>query len=180
MNRLPLLAWGLPLASLLLAPTVDAQPSDPQAGAGEKAAVRAVIDRLFDGMRAGDSTAVRATFAPSIRLMTVATPEGGGTVVRETPADQFVAAVGAPRSAVWDERIWDLAIRRAGPLASAWGPYAFYLGHEMSHCGTNAFQLARLGGTWKIVQITDTRRTDCIDFVPEAFVPEGARSEEQP
>ena len=133
----------------------------------EEVAVRAVIDRLFDGMRAGDSTAVRASFAPSMRLMTVATRDGG-SMLRETPADRFVEAVGSPHDAVWDERIWDVAIRRDGPLASAWVPYAFYLGDELSHCGTNAVQLAKLDEAWKIVQITDTRRTDCADFVPGA------------
>ena len=169
---MPMLALTRRLLSLgcllLLATTAAAQPPVTPDGAGEKAAVRAVIDHLFDGMRAGDSTAVRATFAPSIRLMTVATPASEGPLVRETPADQFVAAVGAPHDAVWDERIWDVAIRRDGPLASAWVPYAFYLGSEVSHCGANAFQLVRLEGAWKIVQITDTRRTDCSDFVPEA------------
>ena len=56
--------------------------------------------------------------------------------------------------------------RRAAGLA--WVPYAFYLGDRMSHCGTNAVQLAKRGGQWQIVQITDTRRSDCGDFVPEA------------
>ena len=147
---------------------VFALPALGQPSAGsEEVAVRAIIDRLFDGMRAGDSTAVRASFAPSMRLMTVATRDGG-PMLRETPADRFVEAVGSPHDAVWDERIWDVAIRRDGPLASAWVPYAFYLGDELSHCGTNAVQLAKLGGAWKIVQITDTRRTDCAGFVPEA------------
>ncbi len=148
-------------ACLLLAPPMAAQPAT-----GDEAAVRAVIDRLFDGMRAGDSTVVRSTFAPSMRLMTV-TRRGGEVVVSETPADRFVAAVGAPHEAVWDERTWDVEVRVDGPLAVAWVPYAFYLGDELSHCGTNAFQLAKLGGTWKIVQITDTRRADCGAFVPE-------------
>lgn len=52
-----------------------------------------------------------------------------------------------------------------GPLATAWTPYAFYLGDTLSHCGTNAFQLAKLKDDWKIIQITDTRRKDC--DVPE-------------
>lgn len=146
-------------ACVLLTLPATAQP----AGDGETA-VRAVVDRLFDGMRAGDSTAVRATFAPSMRLMTVMR-RGGEVVVTETPADRFVEAVGAPHEAVWDERIWDVEVRVDGPLAAAWAPYAFYLGERLSHCGTNAFQLAKLNGEWKILQITDTRRTDC--RVPE-------------
>lgn len=153
-------------ASFALALPASAQPSSDNTGR-EEAAVRAVIDRLFDGMRAGDSTAVRATFAPAMRLMTVATRDGD-TTLQETPSDRFVEAVGAPHEAVWDERVWDVEVRRDGALASAWVPYAFYLGEELSHCGTNAVQLAKLGGAWQIVQITDTRRTDCAGFVPAA------------
>ena len=130
--------------------------------------MRAVIDRLFDGMRAGDSSAVRATFAPSMRLMTVAAGKNDRVQLHGTPARRFVEAVGQPHDAQWDERIWGVEIRRDGPLASAWVPYAFYLGDRLSHCGTNAFQLAKLEGEWQIVQITDTRRTDCEAFVPEA------------
>ncbi len=148
------------LTCLLLALPAVAQPEDDA-----EAAVRAVIDRLFDGMRAGDGTAVRSTFAPSMRLMTVMSRDGE-VVVTETPADRFVAAVGAPHEQVWDERTWGVEVRVDGPLASAWVPYAFYLGEELSHCGTNAFQLAKLGGMWKIVQITDTRRTESCE-VPE-------------
>ena len=48
--------------------------ADSTASAGT-AAVRAVIDRLFDAMRAGDSSAVRRAFAPRMRLMTVAAGE---------------------------------------------------------------------------------------------------------
>lgn len=53
-------------ACLLIACPVAAQPADD-----DEAAVRAVIGRLFDGMRAGDSAVVHSTFASSMRLMTV-------------------------------------------------------------------------------------------------------------
>jgi hypothetical protein len=38
--------------------------------------------------------------------------------------------------------------------------YSFWLGTTFSHCGIDAFQLARLGSEWKIIAIADTRRTD--------------------
>ncbi len=140
----------------LLTLPAAAQPADDA-----EAAVRTVIGRLFDGMHAGDSTAVRSTFAPSMRLMTVMRRDGEVVVPRR------------PQAASW--RPWERRTSRSGgtevrvdgPLAAAWVPYAFYLGDRLSHCGTNAFQLAKLGGAWKILQITDTRRTDCGDFVPE-------------
>jgi len=125
-----------------------------------RAAVRATIDRLFDGMRAGDSAAVRAVFHDRARLYTARGPSDT-SAVEETPIDAFVAAVGRPHERTWDERIWDVDIRVDGPLASAWVPYAFYRGDRLSHCGVNAVQLVRTGDGWKIMQLTDTRRSDC-------------------
>ena len=143
---------------LLLALPAGAQP-DPSAASAEEA-VRATIDALFDGMRAGDSTAVRAVFAEGARLQTAVGPSDS-TAVRTTPIRDFVRAVGQPHEQVWDERIWDVEIRVDGPLASAWVPYVFYLGDEQSHCGVNAMQFVRRAEGWKILQITDTRRQEC-------------------
>lgn len=140
----------------------DRSPSPAQTAEQE---VRATIEALFDGMRAGDSTQVRAVFHENARLHTALGPsETGG--VRSTPVDSFVAAVGSPHEQVWDERIWDVEIRVDGPLASAWVPYVFYLGDERSHCGVNAVQLVKTGDGWRILQLTDTRRETC-DVPPE-------------
>jgi hypothetical protein len=138
-----------------------AQPGPPAPPSGPPAeAVRATIDALFDGMRAGDPAAVRRAFHPDARLHTALGP-ADTSAVSETSVDGFVAAVGQPRDRVWDERIWDVEIRVDGPLASAWVPYVFYLGEERSHCGVNAVQLVRIDAGWRILQLTDTRRSDC-------------------
>lgn len=47
-----------------------------------------------------------------------------------------------------------------GRLATAWTPYAFYLGGGLSHCGVNAFQLFNGKDGWSIIRITDTRRRE--------------------
>jgi hypothetical protein len=145
----------------VLAVTVHAQPNPPEPPARPDAqAVRATIDALFDGMRAGDSAAVRTVFHPNARLHTALGPTDS-TAVRATSIDAFAKAVGQPREKVWDERIWDVEIRIDGPLASAWVPYVFYLGDKRSHCGVNAVQLVRRSDGWKILQLTDTRRPEC-------------------
>ncbi len=146
-------------AASLLVPAAPAQSDDAPASSPE-AAVRATIDALFDGMRAGDSTAVRAVFTDGARLQTALGPSDT-TAVRTTPIDAFVEAVGQPHEKVWDERVWDVEIRVDGPLASAWVPYVFYHGDERSHCGVNAMQLVRRSDGWKILQLTDTRRRKC-------------------
>lgn len=153
------------LISVLLGAGAVAQPEPPAPPSSEAQAVRSTIAALFDGMRAGDSTAVRAVFHEQARLHTALGPSDTAAV-RSTPIDAFVRAVGQPRERVWDERVWDVEIQVDGPLANAWVPYVFYRGDERSHCGVNAMQLVRQADGWRILQLTDTRRQDC-DVPPD-------------
>jgi opacity protein-like surface antigen len=153
MKRLTLTAFALlASAALAAAPARAQQTSDADA-------VRAAIDGMFDGMRAGDSTMVRAAFHPTMRLQSVGRREGA-VVLREDSADAFVRAVGTPHVEVWDERLGDVEVRVDGDLAQAWMPYTFYRGETLSHCGVNAMHLVRTPQGWKITQITDTRRRE--------------------
>lgn len=135
----------------------------PLAAQSPEESVLEIVTRLFDGMRAADSAAVRATFHESARL--VATGGEGEDAVRFLPVDAFVRAVGNA-TGEWDERFWDPEVRIDGDLATVWTEYAFYLDGDFSHCGVDAFVLARTGEGWKIVSIADTRRTEGCD-VPE-------------
>jgi len=127
----------------------------------EEHAVRAVIDRLFDGMRAGDSTQVRSTFTPEATLYSNVLSPDGKAARRGGSIDNFVKAVGTPHDQVWDEKIWDVEIRVDDLMADAWVPYAFYLGSNLSHCGVNSFQFFKSEEGWKVTAITDTRSRDC-------------------
>ena len=148
-----LVALALCIAPLASAQTADSAESDAEA------AVRAAIADLFDGMRAADTTAMRATLHPAARLATTAAPDGSG--YQESPISAFLAAVaGAPVDL--DERLTDdYPVQVDGPLATAWTPYAFYAGGQFSHCGVNAFTLAETPDGWRIVHIMDTRRPAC-------------------
>lgn len=144
----------LPVAlAALLALPVAAQVS-------AEAAVQATITQLFDGMRAKDTTAIRATMHPEARLMT-AVNQNGQRSVQGAPIGQFLASVaGAPVEL--DEQIpEEYPILVDDGLAVAWTPYRFYAGEQFSHCGTNAFILALGDDGWQIVQIMDTRRREC-------------------
>lgn len=140
---------------IVLPAMAQSPPSSPEA-----AAVRATLDTLFDGMRAGDSAVVRTVFHPEARLHT-AHGASDSTSLDTTPVEAFVRAVGQPRDRPWDERIWDVEVRTDGPLAHAWVPYAFYVGEEFSHCGVNAVQFVQTADGWRIIQLIDTRRSDC-------------------
>lgn len=157
----PVTARGLAVLAItvgLVAPAF-AQPA-PSGPSSPDAAVRAVLDTLFDAMRAGDAAAVRRAFLPGARLQSI-TLQGDSAAVQTRSAAEFARAVGQPREATWDERVWDVEVRVDGPMATAWAPYVFYLGGERSHCGVNAIHLLRRSGAWRIQQITYTRRSSC-------------------
>jgi hypothetical protein len=144
------------LALLALALCAPAPASAQQPAAGEPLAT---VRRLFDAMRARDTLALRAVFHPAARLMGPASDSSGTPIVRVASVDDFVRAIGSARRYL-DERIYDPETRVDGDLATVWAPYDFYADSTLSHCGVDAFQLARLGSAWRIIQVADTRQRD--------------------
>ncbi len=132
---------------------------------GAETEIRAVIQRLFDGMRAGDSAMVRSVFDSAASFVSTSTRDGRPQIVPGS-VDRFVTAVGRPHDAVWDERIWDVEIRVDDNLAQVWTKYAFFLGEEFSHCGVDGFHLVRRAEGWKIVHLADTRRREGCEEPP--------------
>jgi hypothetical protein len=129
----------------------------------QDAAIRASVDKLFDGMRSGDSSGVRSVFIPQSTLTSVSTNAKDSVMTHVSKTDDFVAAVGKPHTEKWDERIYDVKISVDGPMAIVWAPYKFYRGEAFSHCGVNVFTMIKTKSGWKINAITDTRRkTDCL------------------
>ncbi len=122
--------------------------------------VKAAVDRLFTGMRTGDSSLVSQSFTNDATLQSVSLTLEGKVKVGKDAIAGFVKAVGTPHQEVWDERIYDLKIQVDGPMATVWAPYKFYLGEKFSHCGVNAFTLLKTENGWKIASITDTRRKE--------------------
>jgi hypothetical protein len=145
---------------IVLAAALVGSPARALAQENEDAAVMAVVDALFDAMRAGDSSAMRAVLHSSVTGASTFVREGVPTLTREASLEGFVQAVGTPHEEVWDERIWNTEVRVDGTLATVWTQYAFYAGEEFSHCGVDAFQLFRAEGGWKIFHIADTRRRE--------------------
>jgi hypothetical protein len=123
----------------------------------EKEDVKNTINRLFEGMRKGDSSMVHSTFSKGMILQSIAERNGNTEVRAEEPND-FLKAVGTPHTEVWDERITFDQVLIDGNLASVWTKYQFYLGNKFSHCGVNSFQLVKGQEGWKIVYLIDTRR----------------------
>lgn len=147
------LTFALLATTLTYAVNAATPPSD-------ETDARKVVDKLFDGMRNGDSTAVRSVFTKQCTLTSISKNASDSTVTHKGTVDSFVKAVGTPHKNKWDERIYDVKISIDGPMAVVWAPYKFYAGEKFSHCGVNVFNLIKTGSGWKINDITDTRRKD--------------------
>jgi ketosteroid isomerase-like protein len=156
------------LVLLLIIPVAAvAQEDDEQA-------VRAHVEALFDAMRASDAEAVAAHFhSEPASLYSVGRTAEGDVRVQVADLEQFAASVGNAPAGLLDEHLGPIEVRVDGDLATAYMPYAFYLGERFSHCGVNAFHLVRTADGWRTIHITDTRRkTDCHPSIaPESVEP---------
>lgn len=128
------------------------------AQSSDEASVRATITQMFTGMNKADSVALKPLFAPGARLQTVIN-KAGSVSVKEDPIAGFIISVGRAKAGSLDERLGTYTVQIDGDLATAFTPYQFYYDGQQRHCGANAFTLVRLGGTWKIQNIIDTRHT---------------------
>ncbi|HEX6309370.1 MAG TPA: nuclear transport factor 2 family protein [Longimicrobiales bacterium] len=142
----------LPSIVLLLAFAAPAAAQD-----ADEAAVREVIQRLFDGMRSRDTAMIRSAFAAEAQFYGI---DRNGSVRIDTPSAFITSIAGAPEGMVLDEVLHDTEVRIDGPLAVVWTYYDFFAGDTFSHCGYDAFQLLKVQDEWKIVALADTRRRE--------------------
>ncbi len=144
---------SLALMLMLVAPLAAQQdtPKTPQDS------VLAVVTRLFDGMKARDTTMMRTLFVPGAQF-------GGVPTVRQpspfSSADAWLASIGrTPAGTTLEEELHQPEVRVDGGLATVWTEYTFRIDGKLSHCGVDAFQLVRTPDGWKILFVSDTRRT---------------------
>lgn len=125
------------------------------AQSAEHEAAYQVVTRLFDSMRARDTAAMRSAFVPNASMQSL-TASG----VKFDAVDGWINGIGrAPAGLLLDERLANPVIHVDGDLANVWVDYWFFAGDRFSHCGVDAFLLAKQGGTWKVFSVVDTRRT---------------------
>lgn len=141
-------------AALLLAATLVV----PAAGLAQSPAqdsAYAVVTKLFDAMRARDTSAMRARFVPNASMQSLR-PDS----VRFESVDGWIGGIGrAPAGLVLDERLANPVVHIDGDLASVWVDYWFFAGDRFSHCGVDSVLLVRQGREWRIFSMVDTRRT---------------------
>src|SRR5512134_1326054 len=159
-----LLATAVLLAATQLAACAAGSSAPPAAPApfSDEREVMAVVMKLFDGMRAGDSAMVRSTFDTAATMATAVIRPTGEAMYRfdADGVTGFANAVGTPHDKVWDEKLWDVRVLVDRNLATVWTKYAFFLGTDFSHCGVDTFTLAKGAQGWRIIFLADTRQRE--------------------
>jgi hypothetical protein len=147
-------------AMACVAPAGSAQAQAPSSAQSPEArAVLAVVQQLFDAMRAKDTAAFRVVFEPGARLTGMRNRPTGEVVLQVLPWEQFAARALNDTRGEWLERAWSPEVKIRGTLATVWAEYDFHLGGKATHCGVDAVQLLKTPAGWKIVAIADTYET---------------------
>jgi hypothetical protein len=123
------------------------------------AEILSVVTRLFDGMRTSDTAMARTLFHPDAQLLTTTMRDGQPSVSRDSVA-AFLRSIGTVRAEKLDERIKNPRVLLDGTLAVVWVDYDLFVGTRFIHCGVDAFQIAKVGASWQIVSLADTRRRE--------------------
>lgn len=151
-----------PPATATAAPVLPPQPPF----AVDSAFAVATVRRALDGMRARDTTLMRAQFEGTVPMRPAGWRKQGDGLVPGIGLDSAASWLHGidlmRRDSILDERIVAPAVEVDANLANVWAYYEFRRGTQFSHCGADQFVLGRTSGGWKIIGVAySVRRTDC-------------------
>lgn len=162
MRKLLLVAL-LPLFAACHAQTSPTPSTSPVSGTGaretteqERAAVLASIQGFMDALRTKDTAAMNQHVDSLTRITLLRPTREGGTRVVVLTAAQFINAVTQPNQPAIDEPIRNPVVHVSGDLATVWAEYQVRRDNTVTHCGYDAFHLARRDGRWMLLNISDT------------------------
>lgn len=139
--------------------TIAQTSSQPQ----EEIEVRKLVETFFEGFHKQDSTIIKSVVHKKILMQSIGKNRSGEVVLSKQDFSGFLTSIcSIPGETQFEERIESYKVRMDGKMANVWTPYSFYINGDLSHCGTNSFQLFKRDGVWKIFYIVDTRdRESC-------------------
>ena len=120
-----------------------------------------LIDTFFEGFHKGDTLIMKSVMVENLPNQTVFTNKEGKANVIDGNISEFLKAIAnRPADQVLEEKLLDYKVQIDGNLAHLWTPYEFWFNGNFSHCGANAFTLAKTEDGWKIVHLIDSRRKE--------------------
>ncbi|MES2795138.1 MAG: nuclear transport factor 2 family protein [Bacteroidota bacterium] len=128
----------------------------------DKEAIKATINKLFEGMQKNDSAMAHSVFHHNARLNTIGYSKKNmqNYFIADDRVSGFLEAIAKPKTENWREQATSFDIRIDKQMAQAWVPYTFHLGDKFSHCGVDNFVLFKEKTEWKIIYLVDTMREE--------------------
>ena len=115
---------------------------------GEKAAVTAAVQALFDAMAAKDAQKALSLVIPDGQLQSVRKTDAPA-VARGRTLEAFAKSLPTQKAPML-ERMWNPDVHVSGPIATLTTRYDFHLDGKFTHCGTDIFTLVKTADGWKI------------------------------
>ena len=117
-----------------------------------------VVIAFFNAFHEQDTLALRALVHKRVTMQSLSDATDSGVKLSTSSFDAFLKSIASiPSTVIFEERILDYKTRQDALMANVWTPYAFYIDGQLSHCGTNSFQMLYEDDQWKIFYIVDTR-----------------------
>ncbi len=129
----------------------------------DKQAVIAVVNELFNGMKAKNAEQIKSVFSADGQLIAIDKPRDGKGLskTRLLSGEAFAKVISESKAAEYIEKMISPEARIFGDMAIVTGRYTFHVGDKFSHCGTNTFNLVRTETGWKIANGASTLEFQC-------------------
>lgn len=133
--------WLDEIAPRIAGSYIEPKPDD-------KAAVLAVVKKLFDEMAAANAAGILSTSTKESMLVAVQKLRDGTTRIDNITGEQFTKFFTKPGAV--KEVMYDPKVEVSGDWAMVWGRYVFFAEGKLLHCGINQFNMVRTEQGWKI------------------------------
>jgi len=144
------------LFALLLA--IAAPAATQHADEADTRAVMATVDQLFGALASKDRAALLGAVVSEGRATSAGVDEQGRPEVVSTDWTTFADRL-ARSTEQLRERLVDPHVHVEGDIAMIWSRYEFERNGAFSHCGIDHFDLVRIEGRWRVLNLTWTRQT---------------------
>lgn len=138
---------------------ITAAPAAAQhAEEADRAAVMATVDQLFGALASKDRAALLGAVVAEGRATSAGVDPAGRPHIDSTDWTTFADRL-TRSTEQYRERLIDPHVHVEGDIAMIWSRYEFERNGAFSHCGIDHFDLVRIEGRWRVLNLTWTRQT---------------------
>ena len=129
------------------------------APSSDEAAALAAANQLLGRLTGKDPAQMAALTLPEGGATAIAAGPDGKPVLRHFTWTDFFAHLPKDKPLV-EEHMRDPLVRVDGDVAVVWGRYDVTVDGKFLHCGTDHFDLVRVDGRWRILNVTWNQRKE--------------------